>query len=113
MDLFTAQKYQVELTDNAILPGNSKDAFSTIFFVFEVSTNADDSSDNEYDLYRNELILLRNEIKNQTDYFKEREDTLNEQLESIGIDQEQFIAILDALIEQSDQENNMVLLCWM
>lgn len=112
MNLFTAKKYQVELTENAILPGDSKDAFSIIFNEFEVSTNADDDFENEYDLYRSELVTLRDEIKNRTEYFKEREDLLNEQLGTMGIDQNQFVAILNQLIGQSDPENDMVLLCW-
>lgn len=113
MNLFTAKKYQVELTENAILPGDSKDAFSTIFYHFEVNTNADDDNDYNYDLYRSELERLREDIKNQTEYFKEREDDLNKQLETMGIDQRQFLAVLDALIEQSDPNNEMVLLSWM
>lgn len=113
MNLFTAKKYQVELTDNIVLPGDSKDAFSIIFNEFEVSTNADNDFDNEYDLYRSELVKLRNEIKNRTEYFKEREDLLNEQLATMEIDQSQFVAVLDKLIDLSDPENEMVLLCWM
>ncbi len=113
MNLFTAKKYQVRLTDRAILTGDSRDTFSDIFSLFEVSTNADDDNDDEYDLYRNELVTLRDEVKNRTEYFKEREDTLNKQLKSIGIDQKRFISVLNALIEQSDPENEMVLLCWM
>lgn len=113
MNLFTAKKYQVELTDNAILPGDSKDAFSTIFNIFEVTTNADDDFDGEYDLYRSELESLRDDIKNHTEYFKEREYELNEQLETMEIDQKQFLAVLDALIEQSDPDNEMVLLSWL
>lgn len=113
MNLFTAKKYQVKLTDQAILSGDSKDTFSDIFNLFEVSTNADDDFDSEYDLYRSELVTLRSEIMNRTEYFKERESILNKQLESIGIDQKQFITVLNALIEQSDPKNEMVLLCWM
>ena len=113
MNLFTAKKYQVELTDNIVFPGDSKDAFSIIFNEFEVSTNADNDFDNEYDLYRSELVKLRNEIKNRTEYFKEREDLLNEQLATMEIGQSQFVAVLDKLIDLSDPENEMVLLCWM
>lgn len=113
MNLFTAKKYQVEQTDNIILPGNSKDAFSIIFSNFELSTNANDDFDSEYDLYRSELVTLRNHIKNRTEYFQEHENILNEQLKEIGINQEQFVKVLNMLIVQSDQENDMVLLCWM
>lgn len=110
--LFTAKKYQVELTEDVILHGDSREIFSNIFWEFEISTNADDNSDKEYDMYRSELIRLRDDIINETDYFKERAEFLDEQLGKLGITRKQFITVLDALINQSDPENEMVLLSW-
>lgn len=111
--LYTAKKYQIELTDEVILYGDSREVFSSIFSEFEISTNADDDFDTDYDMYRSELVDLRNEIVNETDYFKEREEFLDEQLDELGITRGQFIAVLDALINQSDQNNEMVLLSWL
>lgn len=111
--LYTAKKYQIELTDEVILNGDSREVFSSIFSEFEINTNADDDFDTDYDMYRSELVDLRNEIVNETDYFKEREEFLDKQLDELGITRGQFIAVLDALINQSDQTNEMVLLCWL
>lgn len=110
--LFTAKKYQIELTEDAILHGGSREIFSNIFWEFEISTNADDNFDKEYDMYRSELVRLRDEIINETDYFKELAEFLDGQLDKLGITRQQFIGVLDALINQSDPENEMVLLCW-
>lgn len=111
--LYTAKKYQIELTDEVILHGDSREVFSNIFSEFELSTNADDDFDTDFDMYRSELVDLRDEIVNETDYFKEREEFLDEQLGELGITREQFIAVLNALINQSDQNNEMVLLSWL
>lgn len=110
--LYTAKKYQIELTDEVILRGDSKEIFSSIFSEFEISTNAYNDSDTQYDMYRSELIDLRDEIVNETDYFKEREKFLSEQLDKLGITIEQFVYVLNALICQSDQENEFILLSW-
>lgn len=110
--LFTAKKYQVELTEDAILHGDSREIISNIFCEFEISTNANDNFDMEYDMCRSELVRLRDEIINETDYFKELAEFLDEQLDELGITRQQFIGVLDALINQSDQENEMVLLSW-
>lgn len=112
ISLHTAKKYQIEYTSTIIHGSMSQDVLDMIFMEFEISTNKGDEYDSEYDLHRSELIRLRDEIVNQTEYYKEREAFLREQLNSIGLTIEQFVAALNQLITTSDQTNDHVLLSW-
>lgn len=112
VNLYTGKVYQLQLS-GALIPGlESKEAMYDLFQEFEISHNADDEFDDEYDLERTELQRFRNEIKNHTEYFQERAEYFAEKLEMMNLTEEEFIQVLDRLINESDQTNENVLLTW-
>lgn len=112
VNLYTGKVYQLRLS-GALIPGlESKEAMYDLFQEFEISHNADDEFDDEYDLERTELQRFRNEIKNHTEYFQERAEYFAEKLEMMNLTEEEFIQVLDRLINESDQTNENVLLTW-
>lgn len=112
VNLYTGKVYQLQLS-GALIPGiESKEAMYDLFQEFEISHNAEDEFDDEYDLERTELQRFRKEIINHTEYFQERAEYFAEKLEMMNLNEEQFIQVLDRLINESDQTNENVLLTW-
>lgn len=112
VNLYTGRVYQIELS-NVLIPGiESKEAMYDLFQEFEISHNADDEFDDEYEVARSELQRFQNEIVNHTEYFPERAEYFAEKLKAMKLTEEQFIRVLDRLINESDQTNDFVLLTW-
>lgn len=112
VNLYTGKVYQVKLSEVLVYGIDSKEAMYDLFQEFEISHNADDEFDNEYDLERSELQRFRNEIVNHTEYFQERAEYFAEKLKAMNLTEEQFIRVLDRFINESDQTNDHVLLTW-
>lgn len=112
VNLYTGKVYQVELSEVLVCGIDSKEAMYDLFQEFEISHNADDEFDDEYDLERSELQRFRNEIVNHTEHFQERAEYFAEKLRAMKLTEEQFICVLDSLINESDQTNDHVLLTW-
>lgn len=112
VNLYTGKVYQVKLSEVLVYGIDSKEAMYDLFQEFEISHNADDEFDDEYDLERSELQRFRNEIVNHTEYFQERAEYFAEKLKTMHLTEEQFIRVLDRLINESDQTNDHVLLTW-
>lgn len=112
VNLRIGKVYQVELSDVVLSGNESKDAMYDLFGEFEISHNADDEFDNDYDLDRSELQRFRDEVAGHTEYFQERAGYFAEKLKIMNITEEQFIKVLDRLINESDQTNGQILLTW-
>ena len=112
INLHTAVAYKIEISDILIYGVDSKEALYDLFQEFEITHNADDEFDNEYDVNRSELQRFRNDVANHTKYFRSRAKFFAEKLEIIKLTEKQFILFLDRLINESDQDNEQVLLAW-
>lgn len=112
VNLYTGKVYQVKLSEVLVYGIDSKEAMYDLFQEFEISHNADDEFDEKYELERSELQRFRNEIVNHTEYFQERAEYFAEKLKAMNLTEEQFIRVLDRLINESDQTNDHVLLTW-
>lgn len=112
VNLYTGRVYQIELS-NVLIPGiESKEAMYDLFQEFEISHNADDEFDDEYEVARSELQRFRNQVVNHTEYFQESAEYFAQKLKAMKLTEEQFIRVLDRLINESDQTNDFVLLTW-
>lgn len=112
VNLYTGKVYQVELSDSILSGSESIEAMYDLFEEFEIAHNADNEFDKDYDLERSELQRFRNEIVGHTAYFQERAEYFAERLKVMNLTEEQFIDVLDGLINESDQANKNVLLTW-
>lgn len=112
VNLYTGRVYQIELS-NVLIPGiESKEAMYDLFQEFEIFHNADDEFDDEYEVARSELQRFRNQVVNHIEFFQERAGYFAEKLKAMKFTEEQFIRVLDRLINESDQTNDFVLLTW-
>lgn len=112
INLHTAKKYDVHFTDTVMCGSDSQQVMYDIFGEFEFSPSADNEYDDQYDVNRNELVGLRDDIVNKTAYFQERAEFVAERLNRLEMSEEEFVNALNKLINESDPDNECVLLSW-
>ena len=81
--------------------------------MFEIENNAEDIYTDDYEVEREELKRLRQMLIDKDEKYRENEEELNRYLTKIEMTLEEFITkVLDRLINDSDQQNEYVLISW-
>ena len=81
--------------------------------MFEIENNAEDIYTDDYEVEREELKRLRQILVDKDEKYRENEEELNRYLTKIEMTLEEFITkVLDTLINESDQQNEYVLISW-
>lgn len=104
--------YQVKRAYGGLYGCDGQDALYDIFSMFEIENDAEDIYTDDYEVEREELKRLRQMLIDKDDMYRENEEELNKCLEKIKLTLEDFIEILDTLINKSDQKNEYVLISW-
>ena len=92
---------------------DGQDALYDIFSMFENENNAEDIYTDDYEVEREELKRLRQMLIDKDEKYRENEEELNRYLTKIDMTLEEFITkVLDRLINDSDQQNEYVLISW-
>lgn len=110
--LSIATRYEVVLSDSILTGDAAMNALSAIFYEFCVEINYGEMSGGDVQIERDELIHLRDTIDQGGEDFDEYAVIFREQLGRMNLSQDEFLAMLDRLIKESDQRNGYVHLCW-
>ena len=90
-----------------------QDALYDIFSMFEIENNAEDIYTDDYEVEREELKRLRQILIDKDEKYSENEEELTRYLTKIEMTLDEFITkVLDRLINESDQQNEYVLISW-
>lgn len=92
---------------------DGQDALYDIFSMFEIENNAEDIYTDDYEVEREELKRLRQMLIDKDEKYRENEEELTRYLTKIEMTLDEFITkVLDRLINESDQQNEYVLISW-
>ena len=105
--------YQVQYGYGGIFGSDGQDALYDIFSMFEIENNAEDIYTDDYEIEREELKRLRQMLIDKDEKYRENEEELTRYLTKIEMTLDEFITkVLDRLINESDQQNEYVLISW-
>ncbi len=110
--LHFGETYQIKYGYAGLYGCDGQDAFYDILQLFDIYHTAEDRYDDDYEVERTELQRLRQIITEQGEEFKENEEEYNKCLDMLQQTHEEFISVLDELINDSDQNNEYVLISW-
>ena len=111
-NLHVAKVWQIEYKYPGMKGSDDQDAFYNSLEMFEVENSADDIYTNDFEVERAALQDLRRHISEQDEVFQKQAEDFQSELEKIDMTREKFIAILDNLINDSDQWDAYVHLSW-
>lgn len=110
--LHTGTVYQIAYGYPGMFGGDGQDALYDIFSMFNIDTSASDEYDDDYEVERSELQRLKTILADEDETYQEHAEALARTLEKAQMDKEQFVNVLDRLINDSDQRNECVLISW-
>lgn len=111
-NLHVGKVYQIEYGYPGMCGSDAQDALYDIFGMFDIETTAEDCYDEEYEVEREELRRLRTIITENGEVFQEQVKEFEDALSKAGLSKDDFIQVLDNLINDSDQKNDYVLISW-
>lgn len=82
------------------------------FITFCVRNSAEDIYTDDFEIERSELQRLKRHITGRDDTFRQHAEAFHAELEKIGMDTDRFIAVLDNLINDSDQSDDFIHVSW-
>ncbi len=104
--------FQVEYDYSALYGWKSKEAFYHILQLFGIIGWYRENSDQDCEISREQLRELHECLTRRDALFLDCKPLLNKDLEDMGVTLNEFIKVLDGLINDSDQSNDYVLLSW-
>ena len=110
--LHFGKTYQVQYGYGGLFGSDGQDSLYDIFSMFEIENNAEDIYTDDYEVEREELKRLRQMLTDKDEKYQENEEELMKCLEKIEMTLDKFIDVLDTLINESDQQNEYVLISW-
>lgn len=110
--LHVAKVWQVEYKNPGMYGCDSQDAFYNILMMFGVENSAEDIYTDDFEIERSKLQQLKRHIVGQDDTFRQHAEALHAELEKIQMSVEEFIAVIDSLIYDSDQSDAYVHVSW-
>lgn len=111
-NLHVAKVWQIEYEYPGMYGCDSQEVFYNILEMFDIKHSAEDIYTDDFDIERSELQQLRQHIIEQDDIFLQHAETFHVELEKIEMNREKFIAVLDRLIDGSDQSDRFVHVSW-
>ncbi len=110
--LHIGKTYQIKYEYAGLYGGDGQDAFYDILSMFDIENSAEDRYSDDYEVERTELQKLHQVITEKGECFKAHEKEFNNCLEMMEQTHDEFVGILDSLINDSDQQNEYVLFSW-
>lgn len=111
-NLHVGTVYQIKYGYPGLWGCDGQDALYDIFSLFEIANSAEDIYTDDYEVERTELQRLRQILTDKGETFHENETELNACLAKMGKTFDEFIEVLDRLINDSDQNNESVFISW-
>lgn len=112
--LHTGKIYRIEYTNcsHGMFGCDGQEAFYKILSMFDIANSAEDEFDDDYEVKRTELERLRTIIAEENETYQVHTEELHEELNRAQTSKDDFMALLDHLIEESDPSNDWVLISW-
>lgn len=110
--LHFGKTYQIKYEYAGLYGGDGQDAFYDIMSMFDIENSAEDRYTDDYEVERTELQKLHQVITEKGECFKAHEKEFNNCLKMMEQTHDEFVGILDSLINDSDQQNEYVLFSW-
>lgn len=111
-NLHVAKVWQIEYRYPGLYGCDGQDAFYNILEMFNVKNSAEDIYTDDFEIERSELQRLKRHISERDDTFRQHAEAFHAELEKIGMDTDSFIAVLDSLINDSDQSDAFIHVSW-
>ena len=110
--LHVAKVWQIEYRYPGLYGCDGQDVFYNILEMFDVRNSAEDIYTDDFEIERSELQRLKRHISGRDDTFRQHAEAFHAELEKIGMDTDGFIAVLDNLINDSDQSDDFIHVSW-
>lgn len=111
-NLHVAKVWQIEYRYPGLYGCDGQDAFYNILEMFNVKNSAEDIYTDDFEIERSGLQQLKRHITGQDDTFRQHAGVFHAELDKIGMSTEEFVAVLDRLINDSDQSDAFVHVSW-
>lgn len=111
-NLHVAKVWQIEYEYPGMYGCDSQEVFYNILEMFGIEHSAEDIDTDDFDIERPELQRLRQHIVERDGTFRRHAKTFHAELEKIEMSRKRFIAVLDRLINGSDQSDRFVHVSW-
>ena len=110
--LHVAKVWQVKYEYPGMYGCDGQDAFYNILEMFDVRNSAEDIYTDDFEIERSELQRLKQHITGRDDAFRQHAEAFHAELDKIEMDTDGFIAVLDNLINDSDQSDAFIHVSW-
>ena len=112
--LHTGKIYRIEYTNcgHGMFGCDGQEAFYKILSMFDIANSAEDEFDDDYEVKRSELEHLRAILTKEDEAYQTHAEKFHEELHRSRTSKEDFMDVLDHLIDASDQSNEWVLISW-
>ena len=111
-NLHVAKVWRIEYRYPGLYGCDGQDVFYNILTMFGVENSAEDIYTDDFEIERSGLQRLKRHIAERDDTFRQHAETFHAELEKIEMDTDRFIAVLDNLINDSDQSDAFVHVSW-
>lgn len=111
-NLHTGRVYQIEYAYPGLCGCEGQDALYDVFSMFEIENDAEDCYTDDYEVAREDLKKLRKILTDKSDIYKANEDEFAKCLTKMEKTHDEFLDVLNNLINDSDQNNEYVLISW-
>ncbi len=112
INLHVAKVWQVEYEYPGMYGCDSQDVFYNILKMFDIENSAEDIHTDDFEIERSGLQQLKRHITGQDDTFRQHAGVFHAELKKTGMSTEEFVAVLDRLINDSDQSDAFVHVSW-
>lgn len=112
ISLHVAKVWQTDYEQSQMIGCDAQDAFYIILRMFGVNNSADDIYTDDFEIERSGLQRLKRHIVEQDEIFRQNAERFHARLKKIGMSREEFITVLDSLIDDSDQSDAYVHVSW-
>lgn len=112
--LHTGKVYHIDYTPcgQGMFGSDGQQALYNIFSMFDIAHSANDDSDDDYEVKRSELERLRAILTKEDETYLAHAEKFHEELHRSRTSKENFMDVLNHLIDASDQSNEWVLISW-
>lgn len=111
-NLHVAKVWQIEYEYPGMYGCDGQDVFYNILTMFGIENSAENIYTDDFEIERSGLQQLKRHITGQDDTFRQHAGAFHAELEIIGMSTDDFVAVLDRLINDSDQSDAYVHISW-
>lgn len=111
-NLHVAKVWQIEYGSPKMNGDDGQEVLYRILEMFDVDNSAEDIYTDDFEIERTGLQDLCRHITVKDEVFQKQAEEFNTKLDEIGMSREEFIAILDHLINDSDPSDAYIHVSW-